>query len=132
MKTIAHANATLGATPYTTHVSASGFEFICDEPEDMGGHNQGPNPYDYLLAGLGSCTIITLRMYAQRKGWEVGELHIALSAKKDDQQHTHIQRTLSASEPLSAEQWARLLDIADKTPVTRTLLQGARITTEHR
>ncbi|HLR16386.1 MAG TPA: OsmC family protein [Alcanivoracaceae bacterium] len=131
MKEIASADATLGSNNYSTVMATRGFTLKSDEPVSAGGANTGPTPYDYILAGLASCTLITLRMYSEHKGWELGELNATLSLSKDKEKNTYIHRTLTVSEPLSDEQWEKLLAIAAKTPVTLTLMQGSTITTEH-
>jgi putative redox protein len=68
-------------------------------------------------------------MYADRKGWDIGALEVALTASRDEDGSTHIERRLSTDAALDDSQWDRLLEIAGKTPVTRTLLAGASITT---
>lgn len=73
---------------------------------------------------------MTLRMYAERKGWDIGTLELQLSLSKDAEKHTHIHRSLSTGVALTDEQQQKLLEIAGKTPVTLTLLQGAAITTD--
>lgn len=130
MKEIALTNATLGDTNYLTHITTGKFSLTCDEPVTAGGTNAGPTPYDYILAGLAACTLITLRMYGEHKGWDLGELNATLSLSKDKEKNTYIHRRLSASQTLTSEQWEKLLAIAAKTPVTLTLLQGSQITTE--
>ncbi|MGH8196581.1 MAG: OsmC family protein [Steroidobacteraceae bacterium] len=82
-----------------------------------------------LLASLGSCTAITLRMYADRKGWNIGALKVSLTLSLDAEGRTLIERTLDSNARLDGEQRLKLLDIASKTPVTKTLLAGASITT---
>ena len=101
-----------------------------DEPIARGGSESGASPHELLLASLGACTSITLRMYAGRKDWELGKITVGLryTAAHDDQKG-HIDRRLSFSKPLTAEQTQRLLEIAGKTPVTRTLMSGVTIDT---
>ncbi|HXA35322.1 MAG TPA: OsmC family protein [Steroidobacteraceae bacterium] len=101
-----------------------------DEPIARGGSDSGASPHELLLASLGACTSITLRMYAGRKDWELGKITVGLryTAAQDDQKG-HIDRRLSFSKPLTAEQTQRLLEIAGKTPVTRTLMHGVTIDT---
>ena len=82
-----------------------------------------------LLAALGACTSITLEMYAQKKGWALGQLRVDLTFFKNKEGESRIERVLHVTEPLSEEQWARLIEVAGKTPVTKTLLAGAPITT---
>jgi len=101
-----------------------------DEPIARGGSDSGASPHELLLASLGACTSITLRMYAGRKDWELGKITVGLryTAAHDDQKG-HIDRRLSFSKPLTAEQTQRLLEIAGKTPITRTLMSGVTIDT---
>jgi putative redox protein len=101
-----------------------------DEPVTRGGSDSGAEPHELLLASLGACTSITLRMYAGRKGWELGKITVGLryTAAADDQRG-HIDRRLSFSKPLTAEQVQRLLEIAGKTPVTRLLMPTVTIET---
>lgn len=131
MKTIATATTQTSDVRYKTAIKTSDFALVADEPVHTGGQNAGPAPYDYLLAGLGACTSITLQMYAEHKGWNLGELSIALHLQKDKEGNTHIERVLTTTELLSDEQREKLLDIASKTPVTKTLLQGATINTQY-
>jgi putative redox protein len=101
-----------------------------DEPAARGGSDSGAEPHELLLASLGACTSITLRMYAGRKGWELGKITVGLryTAGAEDQRG-HIDRRLSFSKSLTAEQVQRLLEIAGKTPITRLLMPGVTIET---
>lgn len=129
MKRIASAVVRPGGPNYTQAIETGGFTLAADEPVGAGGRNAGPGPYNLLLASLGACTAITLKMYADRKGWQIGALQVALTLDKDGDGATHIARRLSSDAPLDAAQWDKLVEIAGKTPVTRTLLAGAAITT---
>ena len=101
-----------------------------DEPTARGGSDSGVSPYELLLASLGACTSMTLRMYAGRKGWELGKITVGLRYTTAENQPDHIDRRLSFSKPLSHEQTERLLEIAAKTPITRTLATGVKIDTK--
>lgn len=114
---------------YSQQVVSGHHRLTADEPASRGGGDTGLAPYDLLLASLGACTSITLRMYAGRKGWELGKITVGLRYTAHEDQKGHIDRRLSFSKPLSAEQTQRLLEIAGKTPVTRTLLAGVDIDT---
>ena len=129
MKTIASLTTRSSGAPWRADMQTGAHALVADEPATAGGQDAGPSPYGYILAGLGACTAMTLRMYAQRKGWDLGEVQVALTLRKDDEGATHIARELTCSAPLDEEQWQRLLDIAGKTPVTRTLMAGSAITT---
>ena len=130
MKSIASAEVRSAGPHYRHDIQTGRHRLVADEPTFAGGQDAGPAPYDYVLAGLGACTAITLRMYAEKKGWELGQLRVDLALSKDREGNTHIGRVLHASAPLADEQWARLLAIAGKTPVTQTLKSGATITTQ--
>ncbi|WP_372783970.1 OsmC family protein [Phenylobacterium sp.] len=105
-------------------------EFLIDEPASVGGLGSGPNPYDLLSAALGACTTMTLRLYAERKGWpltkvEVSVLHHRASLEARDR----FDRTISLEGPLDEAQKAQLLQIAERCPVHRTLDRGADVRT---
>ena len=101
-----------------------------DEPAARGGSDSGTSPHELLLASLGACTSMTLRMYAGRKGWELGKITVGLRYSTADDQPDHIDRRLSFSKPLTGEQLDRLLEIAGKTPITRTLTAAVKIETK--
>lgn len=123
---MAHGTARIGKDHYRTEINVSGHDLIGDEGPGLGGQNLGPAPYDFLLAGLGACTAITLRMYAEKKGWPLESLDVAL--RLSGKEEKRIDRTLTIV-GLDAEQRARLADVAERTPVTLTLKQGLPIAT---
>jgi putative redox protein len=124
---MAHATAHIGRDHWRTEIVASGHAITADEPETLGGANAGPAPYDLLLASLGACTAITLRMYADRKEWPMESLDVSLRLTGPKEARI-IERTLAIT-GLDAEQQARLADIAERTPVTLTLKGGIAIDT---
>jgi putative redox protein len=126
---MARAKAIIGAARYATVIDAGGHKMIADEPKANGGGDEGPAPYDLLLAALGSCTAITLRMYADRKQWGLKSLTVELHFTRDADKNERIDRTLHLEHGLSDEQRARLADIAERTPVTLTLKRGIAIVT---
>ena len=126
--------------PYLEHVSVGGHRFQGDEPNDAGGADAGPNPYEFLLTALGVCTCITVRMYAQRQHWPLEAVHIALTHAKvhaDDcaacESGTRMidsaEMEISLAGDLSEEQRGRLLEIASRCPVHRTLTSAVQIHT---
>lgn len=128
MKRIATALVTRVGPDYAQSVTTGGFELVSDEPVSAGGRNAGPAPYGLVLAGLGSCTAITLKMYADRKGWNIGTLQVSLTLDKDEDGNIQIARMLATDVALDDAQWDKLIEIAGKTPVTKTLRAGATIT----
>jgi putative redox protein len=117
---------------FTQRIAAGRHVLGADEPAAAGGADSGPSPYDLLLAGLGACTSMTLRLYAERKNWPLERVTVSL---RHDRIHAEdcadcetkhgmldrIERKLTLAGALDAEQRARLLEIADKCPVHRTL-----------
>ena len=119
-----------GQGRYQQQVSAGRHTLIADEPQAMGGDDAGLAPFDLLLAALGSCTSITLRMYAQRKNLALTHVSVALRHEKIDvggQRVDRIERIITLAGDLSAEQRARLLEIANKCPIYRTLQSDIEI-----
>ncbi|AWH37360.1 osmotically inducible protein C [Stenotrophomonas sp. ZAC14D1_NAIMI4_6] len=127
---MAYARITSTADNYLHHVSNGTYSVDADEPASLGGQGRGFAPFDLYLASLASCTAITLRMYAQRKGWELGEFRAELRSERDADGRLHVHRVLHASAELSDAQWSRLLEVVEKTPVTLVMREGARITSE--
>lgn len=116
-------------TGYAQTIEAGGHRLTADESEAAGGTNTGPAPYALLLASLGACTSITLRMYADRKGWALGVIHVSLRHRKTPEGGDEIDREIRFGATLSEEQRTRLGEIAEKTPVTKTIRAGATIQT---
>lgn len=118
--------ARIGRDRYRTAIEVGGRALVADEPPALGGQGAGFAPYDLLLASLGACTAITLRMYADRKGWPLESVEVSL--RFHGQEERRIDRRL-AIVGLDADQQARLADIAERTPVTLTLKAGLPIDT---
>jgi putative redox protein len=114
---------------FAQQIASGHHRLTADEPIALGGSDSGVSPHELLLASLGACTSITLRMYAGRKEWELGKITVGLRYSTRDDQKGHIDRRLSFSKPLTTEQTQRLLEIAAKTPVTKTLSGGVTIDT---
>jgi putative redox protein len=120
--------AKIGRDHYHTEIEMSGHSLIADEPTSNGGRNDGPSPFDLVLSGLGACTAITLRMYADRKQWPLESLDVGLRLHRDTDDGFHIERTIKPV-GIDAEQRERLAEIAEKTPVTLALKHGLPIHT---
>ena len=131
----------LGNEGFTTDVMVRHHALTADEPESIGGNDFGPTPYELLNAGLGACTAMTIQMYARRKKWDVQEVEVHLAHYKDyadDMQDAenpkskldHFDREIILRGDLTNEQKARILEIADKCPVHRTLHSDVKINTK--
>ena len=112
---------------------------LADEPLAYGGTNRGMSPYGFLSAGLGACTSMTIRMYARRKGWPLTQVSVDVSHDKVHAQDAETgsgdkidtwHRRIKLTGPLDADQRQRLLEIADKCPVHRTLEKSSKVVTE--
>ena len=130
--------ARIGPSGYRVEVRAGGHAFAADEPVAVGGTDAGPTPYEYLLGALSSCMAMTLRMYADRKGWPLEGVHVQLRTGRShgaDCEHcaaedvgiTRVERRIALSGPLAHEQRTRLLQIADRCPLKQTLERGIRV-----
>jgi putative redox protein len=129
-----------GSGGFRTEMLVSGHPLVADEPETHGGSGQGPSPYDFLQAALGSCTTMTVQMYARRKQWPLEAAVVRLlhekvhaddcvNCEERDRKIDRFERELDLIGPLSEEQRRRLLEIAEKCPVHRTLKGSSIIVT---
>lgn len=121
-----------GEGPYGQIVFTGRHLLSADEPVNLGGRDTGPDPYQLVLAGLGACTAMTIRMYAERHDWplarvEVRARHIR-SVGSDNTMSDRFERTVELTGDLDAEQRRRLIEIADRCPVSQTLQRGAEVT----
>jgi uncharacterized OsmC-like protein/pimeloyl-ACP methyl ester carboxylesterase len=136
---VAHLN--LKEDNFTTTIQTAKHNFIADEPDSVGGDDFGPSPYDFVSAGLAACTVMTLKIYAERKKWDLQEVyaHITYSKKHSDDlmldvdkptRIDHLSKKLTFIGDLDESQRQRLKEIASKCPVHKTLQSEVIIDTE--
>ena len=123
--------AETGAGKYQVEVQAGGLSFLSDEPVEVGGLGSGPSPHELVAAGLGACTAMTARMYANLKGLPLERVRVAVRHEKraDETPSSVFERRIAFDGALSPEQTARLFEIADRCPVHKTLEGGSKIET---
>lgn len=125
---------------YTNEVRVGRHVQVADEPADVGGSDAGPMPHDFVLAGLGACTSMTIRMYAERKGIPLKRVSVRLGYRKlkaadcpdcvtKEGEVTEMTRDVSLEGDLTDEQRSRLIEIANKCPVHKTLSGEIKIRT---
>ena len=125
---------------FLRHVQSDDHDWLSDEPTRVGGENLGPDPYEFLLAALGTCTSMTIRMYANHKKWDLTDVRVELSHTRDhgpdcerceeaDQVIDVIQRQVWVTGNIDDAQQQRLLEIADRCPVHKTLTGDLRVET---
>ena len=128
------------ASGFAQHITAGPHELSADEPLAAGGTGTGPDPYQLLLAALGACTSMTVAMYARRKQWPLQRVRVQLARSKiwaqdcadcetKEGRLDRIDRVISLEGDLTPDQRQRLMEIADKCPVHRTLTSEVKIVT---
>jgi putative redox protein len=116
--------ASIGTEKYKCTVEWRHGKFIADEPESSGGKDKGPDPYTLLLSSLGTCTLATLRMYIDRKGWDVPKIAVSVNMYhevRDGKTVTVIDRDLNFLSPVTDEQRERMVQIAKVCPISKIL-----------
>ena len=126
--TIAAAMVMSEEKPYGVRIDAGGHALRGDEPADHGGAGTGPTPFGLLLSGLGACTAITLRMYAERKSWPLAGVDVRLTYIVKDQDTRWIDRLITLH-GVHDDQRAKPAEIAERTPVTKAVRAGTEIRT---
>ena len=116
---------------FAQDIEVGGHRLRADEKTEQGGDNSGPAPHELLLAALGSCTAMTLKVYAERKGWPLRDVRVTLKGSHIDGTFA-ISRQLTIDGDLDDGQRERLIEIADKCPVHKTLTGEIAITTTER
>jgi len=132
--------AHLGPEGFTTQIKAGKHYLIADEPEKFGGNDFGPNPYEFVSAGLAACTSMTIQMYAKRKGWKLDFVETQVKygreyaadcehCEEDGSKIDTFQRILKVKGIVDEAQKAKILQIADKCPVHKSLTTPTQIIT---
>ncbi len=114
--------------PFAQHLEVGGHQLRSDEEREKGGEDSGASPHELLLAALGSCTAMTLKVYAERKGWPLRDVHVSVNGELTPGGLV-IDRQLEFTGELDAEQRQRLIEIAGKCPVHKTLVGDIAINT---
>jgi uncharacterized OsmC-like protein len=138
-----HVTARGSATGFAQEIEIGPHRLTADEPVESGGTNTGASPYDFLLAALGSCTSMTISIYARRKHWPLEKVEVSLWHSKihatdcaecetREGRIDRIEREIKLTGALTAEQRSALIEIADKCPVHRTLTSEINIKTKEK
>ena len=125
------AKATIREEKFRTQIETDDHNFIADEPIDLGGNDLGPNPGEFLSTALASCSVITMKMYAERKGWELEEAIVEVDYERDAKQNTtRFTKKVELKGNLDEEQRKRLFEIAARCPIHRSLENPVEINSE--
>ena len=124
---MADSKVVLGNKNFVSEAKMRNHFAVIDVPLSDGGNDIGPTPVEYFLSSIGSCVAITLRMYANRRGWDVGEITVHVFQLKDEE-GTYLTEEISFEKEITADQRRRLLVFAGKCPVARMVKGETRIT----
>jgi len=119
--------ALLGSQNYKVEMDSGKHQIFADEPESIGGMDTAAAPNELLLSALAACTSITLRMYADRKEWKLGEIQVDLSITKTGGNYVILKKISFENTALDVDQLKRLYQIADKCPINKMLSNGVEI-----
>jgi uncharacterized OsmC-like protein len=130
----------VGPTGFRTELVAGAHTLVADEPTEFGGTSTGPTPYEFLLMALGGCTAMTLRIYADRKGWPLESATVSVRQARPHEPDCEnceanavgverVERQIELVGRLNEEQRSRLMSVADRCPVHQTLGRGIRVET---
>lgn len=125
-------HGTIGTERYQSTIEWRNGKFIADEPETSGGKDTGPDPYTLLLSSLASCILITLRMYIERKGWDIPNISVNANLyqeTKDDKTTAIIDSDIVFPSPVDEEQKLRLREIAKHCPISKILENDIKVRT---
>jgi putative redox protein len=131
---VRHVARSVGSTDSTTpayrvDIRVGAHQLVADEPPGDGGGDTAPSPLGLLTSALAACTATTLRMYADRHGWELSSIAVDVRYDVDDERRGTIERSITLPPALSSEQREALASIAERTPVTRAIRAGTPIST---
>jgi len=125
-------HGTISTEKYQCTIEWRNGKFIADEPVISGGNDTGPDPYTLLLSSLASCTLVTMRMYIDRKGWTIPEIAVNVNMykeTKDEKTTTIVDRDIIFLNPVEEEQKTRLIEIAKQCPISKILEGDIKVRT---
>jgi putative redox protein len=119
----------VGPGAFQVRIDVRGGSILADEPVEAGGNATGPTPYELLSAALAACTTMTLRLYAERKGWDLPPFHVEVAhfSPTSESGRDRFERRIVIEGDVDPERRERLLEIAGRCPVHRTLMRGFEI-----
>ncbi len=126
---IAHATVTEGEEKFARHIAIRQHNITSDRYTSEGGDDSGPDPHELLLGSLGAATANSVRAYAEEQGWTVGPVEVALAMYPGGNQLPRIERKISCEAPLTDDQEAALMEVADATPIYNMVREGAKVIT---
>ncbi len=125
-----HVEAIFNGANYVSTITASGNSILSDEPESVGGQNKGFNPFELVIAGLASCTIATIKMYLDRKGWNVESINVKVQLETGDDSEPLVTKEIFIKSDLQPDQLKRVFAVASKCPTHKLLSKAMVITSK--